>query len=116
MYFNFSDFSIKKWKNTKSFLKESIKLTEKLKNSINKLFFPIYIIFGAFTIFFSMHYIWKDTALTRLERNIKENRLLICRTLICFWKELEKKTKRLSRLRFFMTVKVILNIFFFGRL
>ena len=98
------------------FFKRIDKAYRKTKEFDKQTFFPIYIIFGAFTIFFSMHYIWKDTALTRLERNIKENRLLICRTLICFWKELEKETKRLSRLRFFMTVKVILNIFFFGRL
>ena len=70
IFLNFSDYSIKKWKNTKPFLKESIKIIEKLKSLINKLYFQIYTAFGAFTIFFSVYYIWKPTALTRLERNI----------------------------------------------
>ena len=43
---------------------------KKLKNSINKLCFRTYIISGA-SIIFSLYYIWKETALTRLERNIK---------------------------------------------
>ena len=52
IFLNFSDYSIKKWKNTNPFLKESIKIIEKLKSSINKLYFQIYTAFGAFTIFF----------------------------------------------------------------
>ena len=40
---------------------------KKLKNSINKLCFRTYIISGA-SIIFSLYYIWKETALTRLER------------------------------------------------
>ena len=40
---------------------------KKLKNSINKLCFRTYIICDA-SIIFSLYYIWKETALTRLER------------------------------------------------
>ena len=40
---------------------------KKLKNSINKLCFRTYIISGA-SIIFSLYYIWKETALKRLER------------------------------------------------
>ena len=98
------------------FKKELIKITEKLKNLINKLYFRSYIIFGVFIIFFRCTK-FGNRQLSRDSREIyKKNGWLICRTLICFWKELEKKTKRLSRLHFFMIAKVILNIFFFGRL
>ena len=65
IFLNFSDYSIKKWKNTKPFLKESIKIIEKLKSSINKLYFQIYTAFGAFTIFFlctisGNRQLWRD--------------------------------------------------------
>ena len=39
IFFNFRNFSIKKWKITKPFLKELIKITEKFKNSMSKLYF-----------------------------------------------------------------------------
>ena len=43
---------LKNGKNTKFFFKELIKITKKLKNLINKLYFRIYIIFRIFIIFF----------------------------------------------------------------
>ena len=116
IFFNFSDFSIKKWKITKPFSKELIKITEKLKNSINKLYFRTYIIFGASIIFFRCTTFRNQLLSQDLRETKKENGWMICQTLICFWKELEKDTKPLSLLRFFLIAKVISNTFFFGKM
>ena len=66
--------------------------------------------------FFSMYYIWKSTALTRLEKNVKRKWVADLPNVNLFLERIREGDEKMTRKRFFLIVEVILNIFFFGRL